>query len=48
MELVKTDLSDTGPYATTEDAETARKLGITVTQLRKDRAAEDKPETKSN
>lgn len=37
------DLSDRGPYATKEDSETARELGITVRQLRQQRANEDTP-----
>lgn len=37
----KPDLSDTGPYATLEDEETAKELGITIEQLRKDRYKQD-------
>ena len=35
------DLSPRGPYATDEDRTTARELGITVRQLRQDRANDD-------
>lgn len=37
----KPDLSARGPYATVEDAQTARGLGITVRQLRQQRAMDD-------
>lgn len=37
----KVDLSDTGPYATLEDIEIASSCGITVQQLRQDRAIDD-------
>lgn len=36
-------LSDAGPYATPDDAELASELGLTVEQLRAQRAAEDTP-----
>jgi len=35
------DLSPRGPYATVEDRHTARECGITVRQLRQDRANDD-------
>lgn len=35
------DLSDTGPYATAEDEELARDLGVSVSQLRTNRAEQD-------
>ena len=35
------DLSDTGPYATAEDAETAAELNISIEQLRLDRYHDD-------
>jgi hypothetical protein len=35
------DLSDTGPYATLEDKTVARSLGMTVKQLRTERAEDD-------
>jgi hypothetical protein len=36
------DLSDDGPYATAEDSEMAQAAGVSIAQLRRDRAAEDK------
>ncbi len=36
------DLSADGPYATGEDVQTARSLGISVARLRQDRADEDR------
>jgi hypothetical protein len=35
------DLSNTGPYATSEDAQVARELSLTIGELRQQRAAED-------
>lgn len=39
--FAKADLSSRGPYATKEDSQISRQLGISVRELRSQRAAED-------
>jgi len=43
LKKVRPDLSASGPYASGDDRELARSFGITVKQLRSDRARDDRP-----